>query len=278
MIDDVTDKQFSKFSEMIRNAIGVNLGNHKKELLKNRLRKRLNALGLSSYKDYYDYLMKHDEEGRELENMSTVITTNVTSFFREADHFDYLKDVFLPSLVEARSAGNRKKLRAWSAGCSSGEEPYTMAITLNEYFEDRSDFDVKILATDVSTKVLEEAKRGVYKEKAIGGLDKAVVRANFMKGTGDQRGYVKVKEHVRRMVTVAHLNFMDESYPFKGPFDVIFCRNVLIYFDKKTQTRLISKFHDYLADDGRLFLGHSEGLAGGHPGFKYVAPAVYKKV
>ena len=278
MVDDVTDKQFSKFSEMIRSAIGVNLGSHKKELFKNRLRKRLTALGLNSYKDYYDYLINHDDEGQEFENMSTVITTNVTSFFREADHFDYLKDVFLPKVVEARTLEKRKKLRAWSAGCSSGQEPYTIAITMNEYFKDKTDFDVKILATDVSTKVLEEARMGVYKDKSVAELDKAVVRENFLKGSGGQVGYVKVKDHLKRLVTIAHLNFMDDAFPFKGPFDFIFCRNVLIYFDKKTQAKLISRFHDYLADDGRLFLGHSEGLAGGHEGFKYVAPAVYRKV
>jgi len=262
---------------MIKDTVGVNLGSHKRELLKNRLRKRVSALGLKSFGEYYKYLQEQDLDGSEIANMSSAITTNVTSFFREADHFKFLKTQFLPALTAVRAKAGNKKIRCWSAGCSTGQEPYTIAITISEFLGANHGWDIKILATDVSRRVLEIAERGIYKLEHVEKLDASIVKAAFKRGTGRWEGFALVKKHLRDMVDVQYLNLMEGEMPPRNSFDFIFCRNVLIYFDKATQQAVLDKYHKCLAPDGLLFLGHSEGLAGGHKGFKYVAPAVYSK-
>lgn len=275
---EITDKEYNQISRIVEEAAGIKLGSNKKELVKNRLRKRLSSLSLTSFGDYLKYLKEGDDARQELSRMVTVISTNVTYFFREEDHFHFLKDRVLPEIYREKERHGVKKIRCWSAGCSSGEEPYSLAITINDYLNGNlNSMDIKILATDVSTHVLEKAVKGMYKIAALENVPPHLIKRNFYRGVNNREGFAMVKEHLKNMVLVRFLNLMEKNYPFKGPFDFIFCRNVMIYFDKSTQRELLCKFHERLEPGGYLFLGHSEGLTGTHSGFKYVAPAVYVK-
>lgn len=274
---DISDKEFKKFCELIHNVAGIKLGENKKELLKNRLRKRLRALDIQSYKDYYNFVTKVDNSGTELSHMITAISTNVTHFFREGDHFTYLANNVLPEIYALGEQTGKRKFRVWSAGCSTGEEPYSIAITLHDFFKDKPGWDIKILATDISTNVIKFAKEGFYKMKALETIPKGMVSKHFHKVKNEDDEFIMVKDHLKSMVYVRHLNLMSETYPFKGPFDAIFCRNVMIYFDRPTQEMLLQRYYNYLAPHGYLFLGHSEGLVNKNVGFKYAAPATYSK-
>ncbi|MCK4739335.1 MAG: protein-glutamate O-methyltransferase CheR [Deltaproteobacteria bacterium] len=274
---ELTDKEFTSLSRLIHEKVGIKLGDHKRELLKNRLRKRLNTLRLKSFSEYFKYIMEDDHCGTEMSEMLTAISTNVTFFFREEDHFEFLKSTVLPEIVKDKKRGGVKKIRGWSAGCSSGEEVYSIAITIREFLEDPTLWDTKLLASDISTKTLDIAVRGIYLPKALKTIPAHLVSNYFTTLSTDERRNLQVKDKLKSMVSVRHLNLQDKVYPFKGQFDFIFCRNVLIYFDKPTQRELVGKYHKYLKTGGYLFLGHSEGMAGHYPGFKYAAPAVYKK-
>jgi chemotaxis protein methyltransferase CheR len=270
---DLTDTDFRRFSRLVHENCGINLHNGKKELLRARLAKRLRATGFKSFKAYWRYVTE-DETGEELVRMLDAVSTNLTSFFREEKHFDFLKEKVLPSFVrKERDCG---KLRFWSAGCSSGEEPYSLAILLLEHFGEQSPFDLRILATDISTRALSMAQRGVYAGKRLSKIPKISLRRYFQKGHGSQEGNFKVKPAVRRIIEFRRFNLMD-PYPFREIFDVILCRNVMIYFQKKTQQALVNKFYDALADGGYLLVGHSETLAGVHHPFQYITPGVYRK-
>jgi chemotaxis protein methyltransferase CheR len=248
----------------------VNLQEGKHDLVKSRLSKRLRALGLGSFKEYLAYL-EGDPSGQELSAMVDALTTNKTSFFREAQHFDLLKERLLPGLV---SSG--KPIRIWSAGCSSGEESYTLAMLVREAVGNNPRQDVKILATDISTKVLAKAKQGVYDQACVEDVPSALLGRYFSTiGTGATRTY-QAGDSLRSLVRFARLNLMD-AWPMRGPFDIIFCRNVMIYFDRPTQQQLVRRYYDILAQDGHLFVGHSESLTGSALPFRYVQPAVYAK-
>lgn len=267
---DLTNKQFEKISEIVYKLCGINLHLGKEVLVKARLAKRLRWLGLNSFEGYMDYL-EHDESGQELAIMIDSLTTNKTSFFRESQHFDYLRRHILPEL---KSRGN--KIRIWSAGCSSGEEPYTLAIVIRETFPDIAKMDVRILATDISTKVLGTAKEAVYGQDVLRDVPPELVGKYFTcTRTKSPRTY-KVNNDVKSMIRLAKLNLM-EPWPMKGPFDAIFCRNVMIYFDKPTQQELVRRYFELLEPGGHLFVGHSESLTASSHQFKYVQPAVYIK-
>lgn len=227
--------------------------------------KRLRALGMESFDAYIHFI--ESEAGRhELEMMVDVMTTNKTSFFREPAHFEYLSKHLLPDVRSSR-------MRFWTAACSSGEEPYSLAIFIREAIPDIDRKDVKILATDISTRMLEKAKRAVYTQEALREVPGFLVQKYFSKTSESE---YRVKNAVLDMVHLARLNLIDK-WPMKGPFDVIFCRNVMIYFDRPTQQRLINRFWNYLEPGGYLFVGHSEGLSAISHKFHYVRPAVYQK-
>ncbi|MBW2108606.1 MAG: protein-glutamate O-methyltransferase CheR, partial [Deltaproteobacteria bacterium] len=213
-------------------------------------------------------------QSTELVRMLDAISTNLTSFFREERHFEFLTNKVFPSWT-ARS-GHGEKIRLWSAGCSSGEEPYSLAICMMDYFSGGLPADTKILATDLSTKVLNRAQSGVYNAERIKKIPKSTLRKYFQKGVGSQAGEFRVKECIREMIVFRRLNLMD-PFPFKLRFSLICCRNVMIYFDKMTQGRLVNKFYDCLESGGYLFIGHSESLTGIDHRFKYIQPAVYYK-
>jgi len=259
--------QFETISQLVYRTAGINLHPGKQELVKARLTKRLRALGLKSLDAYMEYL-RHDSPKEELSALVDVMTTNKTSFFREPQHFDYLCRQIVPKLRD-------RKVRLWSAGCSSGEEPYSIAILLNERIPDLSLWDFRILATDLSNRMLERAQHGIYEQSCRDVPPLFISKYFKCLGTNGARCY-QIIERLRRQVQFARLNLVGE-WPMKGPFDVIFCRNVMIYFDKPTQEQLVSRFWNLLKPGGHLLVGHSESLAGSQHRFHYVQPAIYVK-
>ncbi len=271
---ELTEKQFDEISEMVRGICGINLHDGKKELIKARLSKRLRALGLNCFGEYIEYV-KNDTDGIELTQMLDALSTNLTSFFREPDHFDHLANKVVADIVAA-SARSGRRLRIWSAGCSSGEEPYSLAITVREAISNINEWDAKILATDISTRVLQQARAGLYGDNRIRTVSPQLRSRYFdCVETRPQRVY-KVRQDLQSMIHFARLNLMD-PWPMRGSFDAIFCRNVMIYFDKPTQDRLVNRFWDLLGPGGTLFIGHSESLTGTSHKFRYVKPTVYQK-
>jgi len=264
---ELTEKQFRKVSHIVYHLCGINLKDGKQALVRARLMKRLRALRLPDFDTYLRYVESRNGH-QELSFLIDVITTNKTSFFREPEHFNYLRDNILPKLTNRR-------LRFWTAACSSGEEPFSLGILLREYLSDIDFRDVKILATDISTKMLEKARTSVYGEEEVRHLPPLLLQKYFTRVREPPRSW-QVKNDVRAIVRLARLNLMD-TWPMKGPFDVIFCRNVMIYFDKPTQETLINRFWDFLGPGGYLFVGHSEGLSAISHKFRYIRPAVYRK-
>ena len=271
----LTEQLFQQFSQLVYEQCGINLHEGKKALLQARLNKRLRATGIPSYKEYFEYVTSARNTA-ELINFLDSVSTNLTYFFRESQHFDYLEQVLLPDLLERKRGERSNRLRIWSAGCSTGEEPYTLAMCVLSHLDDAQRWDFRILATDISTRVLELAARGVYSDEKIQKVPASLRQVHFHKSMdGEGRVEFEVAAHLKRIVSFRRLNLKD-SYPFKGPFDYIFCRNVMIYFDKKTQEDLIKRLAGYLSPGGYLFVGHSESLTGlSHP-LTYVRPAVYK--
>jgi chemotaxis protein methyltransferase CheR len=238
------------------------------------LGKRIRGGHFKSFRDYYQFVIQ-DSSGQELTHLLDSISTNFTFFFREQKHFDYLVSELVPRWL-TRSPKGSHKIRIWSAGCSSGEEPYSIAISLMEALGNLSDRDVTILATDISTKVLRIAEQGIYHHDRVQSLSPSLLKKYFLRGDREWRDHVKVKNEVRRLIHFKRLNLM-EPFSFTEPFDCIFCRNVMIYFDKKVQADLISRFDRCLNAGGALFIGHSESLTGIRHPFRYVRPAIYEK-
>ncbi|MEW6260162.1 MAG: protein-glutamate O-methyltransferase [Thermodesulfobacteriota bacterium] len=265
---ELTEAQFQRVCDIVYRFSGIHLKEGKESLVRARLMKRLRALGIGSFEEYLRLI--EDPSGQnELRQMIDVMTTNKTSFFREASHFHYLVEHILPTMHQSR-------LRFWSAACSSGEEPYTLAMVLSEHLSDISSRDVKILATDLSRPVLAKAAEGCYTDKQIEDIPASYLHKYFqLKPAKDGRMY-QIRPSIRSIVRFACLNLL-EPWPMKGPFQVIFCRNVMIYFDRQTQERLVNRFHELIEPGGYLFVGHSEGLSGVRHRFRYVRPAVYRK-
>jgi chemotaxis protein methyltransferase CheR len=271
---EMTRKQFESICSLVRDQSGIKLASGKEELVKARVAKRLRSLSMTSLSDYLAYL-RNGGGSEELSNLLDAISTNVTSFFREPDHFSYLRNTVLPNIVSG--AGRRGKLRIWSAGCSSGEEPYSIGIHLSEGIQNLDAWDARILATDLSLDMLGKARQAIYDEQRIEGVP-APLRSRYFERLrdGKQQGF-RVCGRVRGLVHIARLNLMG-SWPMQGPFDAIFCRNVMIYFDKPTQSKLIGRFRNLLAPGGTLFLGHSESLTGNRDDFRHVRSTIYQRV
>ncbi len=265
---DLTARQFEKLSQVVHNSCGIKLRTGKEALVRSRLIKRLRALGMSSFKEYFTYL-EQDKTGQELRCMIDAITTNKTSFFREIDHFTYLQQHVIPAL-------KGRRVRLWSAGSSSGEEAYSLAILLREELRDIDRMDVKILATDISLRMLEKARVAIYDEESLRAIPPLLVKKYFDRFRNGSTYQFRVKDAVRLMVRQGWLNLIDQ-WPLKGPFNAIFCRNVMIYFDRPTQQALINRFWDLLEPGGHLFVGHSESLSATAHTFSYVRPAIYRK-
>lgn len=266
-------KDFEHIRDLVGERTGIVLSDHKITMVYGRLSRRLRQLKLTSFRDYLKLL--EDQSGQELIEFTNALTTNLTSFFREPHHFDYMKSDALPALVKNRP---QQRLRIWSAGCSTGEEPYTIGITVQEAMERFiRNWDVKILATDLDTNVVQKGKNGIYEQDRVNGIEDARLRKWFRKGGDSKSGKVSVSEKIREMITFKQLNLLHE-WPMKGPFDIIFCRNVVIYFGKDTQRELFDRYADMLADDGYLFIGHSENLHKITDRFHLIGKTIYRKV
>ncbi|MDR0882890.1 MAG: protein-glutamate O-methyltransferase [Candidatus Adiutrix sp.] len=274
---DLSDRDYMAIAEFVHKTAGINLKDGKKELMRTRLAKRMKSLEFKNFHEYFKYVMG-DQTGEEIIFLLDALATNLTSFFREPQHFQFMYQTMLPELEARLKRSGSHRLRIWSAACSSGEEPYTIGMVVLEkcpYFGHGGDF--KILATDLSTKVLNMAKRGLYGPEKIKDLPPQYLAKYFTKvdsGRGEKMH--QVTETLRHTIAFRRFNLM-EPLPFKGPMDLIFCRNVMIYFDKETITDLVAKYYRLLAPGGYLFIGHSESLSGLQHSFKYVAPCIYLK-
>jgi chemotaxis protein methyltransferase CheR len=267
---------FDRLASAVYAYCKINLTQSKMDLARARLAKRLRITGVTTYTEYLDNVLSNPDSDEFVE-MIDCISTNLTSFFRESSHFDYLEQDLLPQIVKRNAAA--KRIRAWSAACSSGEEPYTISLVLNETLAKLNavrGWDVKLLATDISTRVLRKAVAGVYEPDRVNAVP-APLRAKYFepRSLGGEP-HLAVKPELRNMIVFNRLNLM-ESWPFTGPFDFIFCRNVMIYFDKPTQEKLVNRYYDLLAPGGILFTGHSESLTGIQHKFKFVKATIYQK-
>ena len=267
---NLKDSEFRELTGYMKTNYGINL-TEKKLLIEGRLSNVVTDKGFSNFSDYLKFVFK-DASGNEITNLVNKLTTNHTFFMREAEHFKYFSDIVLPYL---QASSRNKDLRIWSAGCSSGEEPYTLAMIISDYFgNEKSIWNTKILATDISQKVLEQAKNGVYSGEAVNTLPKYWMMQYFNKI--DNENY-QITEEIRNEIIYREFNLMAETFPFKKKFHVIFCRNVMIYFEPKTKMELINKFYDMTESGGYLFIGHSESINKNETEYKYIMPAVYRK-
>lgn len=260
---------------MIYGLAGITLNDSKRELVVSRLSKRVRQLGLSDIGRYVDYVREQSTQD-ELIYMLDLISTNLTSFWRESEHFNFVVQHVLPE-VEARiRQGSQKDFRVWSAGCSTGEEPYGLTMLIRHHIDPALRAPVRLLASDLSTRVLAVAKAGLYSEERVKNIPPPIRAQAFHEENADGAKRYRVKSEVRDCITFARVNLM-EPWAMKGPFDIIFCRNVMIYFDKPTQEKLVSRYHDLLRTGGYLFVGHSESLAGIQHKYRYVKPTIYGK-
>lgn len=272
---ELSDKEFLLFRTIVYDKCGINLHDGKKELVRSRLAKRLRELNIPDFKQYHDYLT-NDDTGEELILMLDAISTNLTSFFREPKHFEFLKEEVLPDFLKSAGPMSSKSLNIWSAGCSSGEEPYTLSICLQEFMAGHRSFDYNILATDISTKVLAKAAAGVYPKTQTRNITGQLLRKYFQQGQGKWADHVRLKPNIRKEIQFQRFNLMD-PFPKRDHYHIIFCRNVMIYFDKNIQEKVVNKFYDALTDGGVLFIGHSESLMGTQHKFNYIRPTIYRK-
>jgi chemotaxis protein methyltransferase CheR len=270
---EFTDREFNYVRQLVNRHTGISLAETKRELVYSRLARRLRQLQINSFAHYCELLEQGDPE--ELEQFTNAITTNLTSFFREEHHFTYLAQTLLPALLQDKQ--HSRRLRIWSAGCASGEEPYTIAIVTRETLPAGSGWDVRILATDIDSNVLAKARSGVYPYERVEALSRQRLQRWFLKGRGANEGTVKVVPELQELIRFRRLNLMDD-WPMQGLFDLIFCRNVVIYFDKATQKTLFERFANRLEANGHLFVGHSESLFKVTDRFRLIGKTIYRKL
>jgi chemotaxis protein methyltransferase CheR len=274
---EMGDDEFKRFSSLIQAEFGIKMPPTKKILLQSRFQKRLRALGMQSYKEYCDYVFSEKGHTQERSHLIDVVTTNTTHFFREPKHWDIMNSIALPDLWERGIGGRGKKLKIWSAGCSSGEEPYTLAMVLSEWAAKNNGFDFSILGTDISCEILQKAMRAIYPMDRANDIPMELKKKYILKGKNKAKPLIKMDRYLRGKITFQRLNFM-EDFRLPEQQDIIFCRNVVIYFDRATQVVLFNKFCNNLKKDGYLFIGHSESLSGMELPIKQVAPTVFKKL
>lgn len=271
------DRDFQRFGSAIYDHVGIKMPPAKKIMLEARLQKRLKALGIASFEEYGDLVFSQKGLDSELIHLIDVVTTNKTDFFREPAHFDYMTKAALPSILQARSDISRDPLRIWSAGCSTGEEPYTMAMVLSEFAGNHPEFLAAVTASDVCTQVLQTAKTAIYPEERTDPIPLILKKKYLLRCKEKSKSLVRIIPQLRSMVSFRRINFMDNDFGISEKMDIIFCRNVVIYFDKPTQQTLMQKFHRQLRPGGYLFIGHSETLSGLNVNFKAVASTVYRR-
>jgi chemotaxis protein methyltransferase CheR len=270
------DKVFQQFSSFIYDQVGIQLPPSKKTMLEARLQKRLKVNNIESFEEYGQFVFSAQGLQAELIHLIDVVTTNKTDFFREPGHFDFLTQKALPTILK-RNKSPSHPIRIWSAGCSSGEEPYTLAMVLSDYAAEQRNCHFSILASDISTRILDTAKKAIYPEERTSDIAMHVKKRYLLRSRDRQRGLIRICPELRAMITFKRINFMDNDFGISEKMDIIFCRNVVIYFDKDTQQNLMQKFHRQLRPGGYLFLGHSETLNGIDVDLKAVGSTVYQK-
>jgi len=271
----MSNEEFDKISRIIDKELGIKMPYTKKIMLESRLQKRLRILGLMNFTEYLKYLNSDIKGKGELVEFRNMVTTNKTDFFRENNHFEYMKNTLLPQWIQSKN----RCFKVWSCACSSGEEPYTLAIVLEEFRQKNPGFEYKIVATDISTRVLAKAKEGIYSITDVSVIEESLRKKYFLRGKKERVDTYKIKDYIKENITFGKFNLMSNKYlSVPGPFDVIFCRNVLIYFDRDRQSEILTKLLSQMDNDGALFLGHSESMAGMNLQLKASASSVYKRV
>lgn len=270
---EFSEESFNQVRKLVKSITGIVLSDGKQDMVYGRLSRRLRKLGIPDVKSYLQLVKKKNSD--ELINFVNALTTNLTSFFREPHHFEYLKSDVFPTLLQSNAA--TKKIRIWSAGCSTGEEPYSIAMTTLDFFSSHPGWDVKIIATDLDSNVVDTGKQGVYPLSRIEGVSSNHKKRWIKRGKGDKSDLIKMSDELQNMITFKQLNLL-ETWPFSGPLDIIFCRNVVIYFDKDTQKILFDRYADLLNSDAHLFIGHSENMFNVCHRFKTLGNTIYQKV
>lgn len=272
---ELKEHEFKKLSQFIMTEYGIKMPFEKRVMLQSRLQKRLKALNIDNFKDYIDYLFSPHGMSEEVIHMMDVVSTNKTDFFRESVHFDYMLTDALPYLTNEKGINN---INIWSAGCSSGEEPYTLAITMSEFIETHKSINFNVFASDISTKVLKTAANAIYREERIENIPMVLKKKYFLKSKNREDKKVRVIQKLREKVKFARINLLDLSPVNHTEYQIIFCRNVLIYFDRPTQHKIISALCSNLIPGGFLFLGHSESISGMDLPLKPLIPTVFSKI
>lgn len=273
----ISDRAVQMLSSFMLDQFGIKLGPQKKSLLQTRLRKRLISLELSSFDEYCDFLSSREGFESEHRHLADVITTHKTDFFREPHHFDYLAQTILPTLAGSAGTG-QKSITAWSAGCSTGEEPYTIAMVMQDYGEKYPGLEFSLLASDISGSVIDKARKGIYEGERITPIPLDFRKKYLLRCRDPLKDVYRVMPCLRSRITFRKINFMERSYGINEPFSFIFCRNVLIYFDRIAQEKIINRFASHIIKGGYLFLGHSETISGMDTPFVYEAATIYRKL
>lgn len=273
-VQELSDKEFQTIARYIESTVGIKMPDTKRIMMQSRLMRRLRVLKMNSFSEYIDYVF-NSKNSDELVLMIDVLTTNKTEFFRENEHFEYLTNKILPEFAETKNT-----IKIWSAGCSSGEEPYTISMVISEFMKSNPGkiVNFKVTGTDISTNVLDKAYNAVYDLDLVEQLPMHLKKSYFLKCTNREMNCARIKPELRKHVSFKRLNFMDADFRMPEVYDIIFCRNVLIYFDKATQEKVIMKFMKYLQPEGYLFLGHSETIFSMDLPLRTCIPTVYKKV
>ena len=273
----LSEREFQRFRSLIATSTGIALGPHKRALLEARLGRRMRALGLTSFTDYRRMLVEPGAPSEEFARFVNSVTTTKTDFYREAGHCAYLAEHWVPQAIGRAAGDGRRIIRIWSAGCSTGEEPYTIAMTLTDALKGATGWDLRILASDINTDVLQHAAAGIYDLEDVRPIPPAVLRRHFLRGRGTSTGLVRLRPALRRLVTFRRINLVEEGWPIRTRFDVIFCRNVFIYFDRATQERVLARLLGVLKEGGILMLGHSERVQGALGRLRHISGTIYHK-
>lgn len=273
---ELSNYQFNRIAAFIEEEIGIKMPPSKKIMVQARLKKRLRDLNMVSFDDYLKYVFSKEGMTSEITHVFDVISTNKTDFFREPAHFNFLNDVVLPQFTKDNPV---QKLKVWSAACSSGEEPYTIGICISEFLEGKYHFDFEIHGTDISTQILRMAKHGIYTESRVKpAVPEYLIRKYFMHNRDITKKTYRVVPELRAKIKFNRLNFMDENYSLSDKYDIVFCRNVLIYFDRATQEKVVQKIVRYLKPGGYFFHGHSESLMNMDLPLKSIRPTIFQKI
>ena len=276
--DHLSQRDFARLAEFIQRYSGIRMPSSKATMVEGRLRRRLQATGIPSLKDYCRYLF--EDGGLELETVHLIdaVTTNKTEFYREPKHFDILNEKVLPEIADSRRITNKEPLKIWSAACSTGAEPYTLAMVASEFAQGLFGLHTSIIATDLCTSVLETGITGIYPTTAISPVPRSARQRYLMYARDMSRDLVRIVPELRSIVKYGRLNLMDETYAVDDDMDIIFCRNILIYFDKPTQEKVLARLCAHLRPGGYLFLGHSESLAGSQLPVKPIGHAAFRRI